>query len=105
MATNPDNYAWNVVRSEFDDMLLHHAEECGAAVFQQTKVSEINFSIDDGQGNLRPTGAQLVRHTGEKGYISFDYLIDASGRSGVMSTKVCRFHSIIPCVPRLKAMT
>lgn len=39
---------------------------------------------------LRPVSAEYVRASGEKGSISFDYLVDASGKNGVMSTKYLR---------------
>ena len=72
-------------------MLLRHAEACGASVFEQTKVSEIEF-VNRSQDDLRPIKANFMRHTGERGTISFDYLVDASGRNGIMSTKVCSLY-------------
>lgn len=69
-------------------MLLRHASSCGASVFEQTKVSEIEFVKRD-RDDLRPFKAHFMRHTGERGSIAFDYLVDASGRNGIMSTKVC----------------
>jgi flavin-dependent dehydrogenase len=74
--------AWQVVRSEMDKILLDHARELGVNVFEQTAVREIEF--DDG----RPVAAQWTSaETGESGRISFDYLVDASGRAGMMATK------------------
>jgi flavine halogenase len=69
-------------------MLLRHASSCGASVFEQTKVSEIEF-VNRNRDDLRPFKAHFMSHTGEKGSIAFDYLVDASGRNGIMSTKVC----------------
>lgn len=73
------------VRSEFDDILLRHAEDSGAKVFEETKVTEIKFA--EGK-ELRPISAVYVRRDGQTGEIGFDYLVDASGRNGIMSTKV-----------------
>ena len=71
------------VRSEFDDILLNHAASCGATIVQETKVNEIIF---DG---ARPVAARwkAQTHNGAEGTIYFDYLVDASGRNGVMSVK------------------
>ncbi|KAG2064894.1 FAD/NAD(P)-binding domain-containing protein [Suillus decipiens] len=72
------NSVWNVVRSEFDKLLLDHSASCGAKVFEQTSSS-------------RPVAAEWLRSAdGEAGEITFDYLVDASGRAGLMSTKHLR---------------
>ncbi|KAI0332267.1 FAD/NAD-P-binding domain-containing protein [Cubamyces sp. BRFM 1775] len=125
------NYsAWNVVRSEFDHLLLQHAASCGAHVYEQTRVTEIHFDESsasspaphhigtpplhayENEHATRPTprrrtsavefaldaatnAARLGRPRsalyetafGGKGEITFDYLVDASGRAGIMSTK------------------
>jgi len=65
VSLDPTNGAWNVVRSEFDDILLKHSVECGAKVFQETKVvsiasapkSESSFSIDPKTPEFRPISA------------------------------------------------
>ncbi|OAX32582.1 hypothetical protein K503DRAFT_701811, partial [Rhizopogon vinicolor AM-OR11-026] len=74
------------VRSEFDDLLLRHASKCGATVIEETKVTDLQF---DGEGSSsRPVSATWKNTgTGLEGRISFDYLVDASGRNGIMSTK------------------
>ncbi|KAF5351714.1 hypothetical protein D9756_007522 [Leucocoprinus leucothites] len=43
VALGHNNNAWNVVRSEFDQLLLNHARASGAAVYEQTKVDAIHF--------------------------------------------------------------
>ncbi|KIP05710.1 putative halogenase [Phlebiopsis gigantea 11061_1 CR5-6] len=75
------NSTWNVVRAEFDDLLLAHAATCGATVVQETRVSEIHF---DG---ARPVAASWAAQDGSAGRIAFEYLVDASGRNGLMSVK------------------
>lgn len=77
------------IRSEFDNLLLRHAEESGVQVFEETKVTEIKFAETKGP-EIRPTSAIYTRNGGGTGEIRFDYLVDASGRNGIMSTKVCR---------------
>ncbi|KAG6855641.1 Flavin-dependent halogenase armH1 [Tephrocybe sp. NHM501043] len=78
---DPNNIAWNVIRSEFDELLLRHASASGVKVFEGYKVTDIKFSGE------RPVSAVYeVQHNKSK-EISFDYLVDASGRTGLMSTK------------------
>ncbi|KAG2139473.1 hypothetical protein BD769DRAFT_1350799, partial [Suillus cothurnatus] len=82
IALNPSNGSWNVIRSEFDDLLFRHASKCGATVFDNTRIAEIQFEGE------RPVSANWTNaSTGTKGRISFSYLVDASGRNGIMSTK------------------
>ncbi|KAF5320184.1 hypothetical protein D9611_010302 [Ephemerocybe angulata] len=91
---DPNNGSWNVVRSEFDELLLRHSAACGATVLEDHKVVEVHFT-DDGERHStqgkgitsRPCAVTYSRSSGETGKISFDYLVDASGRNGVMSTK------------------
>ncbi|KAF9564816.1 FAD binding domain-containing protein [Agrocybe pediades] len=47
VALGHNNNAWNVVRSEFDQMLLNHARSTGASVYERTKVEAISFSSAD----------------------------------------------------------
>jgi flavin-dependent dehydrogenase len=69
-------------RSEFDKILLDHAEITGAQVFQSTKVMSLDFSGE------RPVSAQWAHGpSSQSGVITFDYLVDASGRTGLMSTR------------------
>ncbi|KAM7212110.1 hypothetical protein V8F06_012510 [Rhypophila decipiens] len=79
----PNGYAWNVVRSESDMIMFQHAADCGARTFDGTKVESIEFD-----SNEQPVSAKWVsRKDGSSGNITFDYLVDASGRSGLLSTK------------------
>ncbi|MCI0519455.1 MAG: tryptophan 7-halogenase [Chloroflexi bacterium] len=90
-------YAFQVVRSDFDLFLLEHARSQGVKVFEGVEVRGIGF---DGE---RPVSAQwLVKHSdngrsGKQGEIRFEYLIDASGRNGVMANhylKNRRYHKM-----------
>ncbi|KAH9918791.1 uncharacterized protein B0H18DRAFT_661236 [Fomitopsis serialis] len=138
VALGSDNAAWNVVRAEFDHLLLQHAAASGARVFEQTRVTELLFDaqpakttparqsahrpslnrkVSAGSSSLRavaeesplpadaassgktskeseqnvgfgrPIKAIYETANGGRGEIDFEYLIDASGRAGVMSTK------------------
>src|SRR4051812_2449006 len=68
-----------------DDLMLKHAAKQGVNVFEETKVESIEFEGDP--KTSRPISAKWVKKDGTSGDISFDWLIDASGRAGVMSTK------------------
>jgi flavin-dependent dehydrogenase len=78
-------YAFQVARSEFDQFMLKHSASQGARVFEGVEVRGIEF---DGE---RPVAASWsVKSSdngdaGRQGQIRFDYLIDASGRNGVMA--------------------
>ncbi|KAF4583089.1 FAD/NAD(P)-binding domain-containing protein [Ophiocordyceps camponoti-floridani] len=93
-ALGPDGYAWNLIRSESDDLLFRHARTCGAHAFDETKVDAIQFEAnanrDEAGGPGRPVSATWSRKDGSTGSITFDYLVDASGRNGILSTKYLR---------------
>ncbi|KAF8829406.1 hypothetical protein HHX47_DHR3000525 [Lentinula edodes] len=96
-----ENSSWNVVRSEFDDLLLNHARSCGASVFEQTKATAVNFEYVNDFEIKKPTSVSWAltppgkgqascketSNTAIRGTTSFKYLIDTSGRAGLMSTK------------------
>jgi flavin-dependent dehydrogenase len=74
-------YSFQVVRAEFDQLLLEHAKSQGVKVFEGTEIRNLSFDGD------RPCSAIWSRGTegSDTGEISFDYLVDASGRAGVMA--------------------
>jgi len=78
-----------VVRSEADDLLFRHAAECGVKTFDETKVASIEFSAteSDDRNPGRTKSATWTRKDGSSGTISLDYIVDASGRAGLISTK------------------
>jgi len=88
-------YAFQVIRSEFDQQLLEHAKTQGVRVLEGVEVRDLAF---DGE---RPTSAGWLRggsngDVGE-GRIAFEVLVDASGRSGLMGTRYLknrRFHKV-----------
>ncbi|KAJ3998709.1 hypothetical protein F5050DRAFT_1742720 [Lentinula boryana] len=101
VAIGQEHSSWNVVRSEFDELLLNHARSCGASVFEQTKATAVNFKCDCGSETKKPVsvswaltppgkGPASMKETSEaiiRGTTSFKYLIDTSGRAGLMSNK------------------
>jgi len=55
-------------------------------VFEETRAETIEFS-DAETGRGRPLAATWRNKAGDTGRIAFEWLIDASGRQGIMSTK------------------
>ncbi|KAJ7715659.1 hypothetical protein DFH07DRAFT_974122 [Mycena maculata] len=78
------NHALNVNRAEYDDVLFRHAGSQGTKIFDGHKVISLQFSAEDSD---RPIAAEWSNKAGNKGIIKFDYLIDASGRYGLLSDK------------------
>ncbi|WP_394840530.1 tryptophan 7-halogenase [Pendulispora brunnea] len=74
--------SWQVDRAEFDQLLLEHAKSNGVAVTTGVSAREVTFH----EG--RPTAVRCVPDQGAPFDIDdFDYLIDASGRNGLLSTR------------------
>ena len=63
---------------------MKNAANNGVKVFQGVKVVNIVFSD---QNPERPVAAEWVSKAGAKGSVSFEWLVDASGRAGIMSTR------------------
>ena len=82
-----------MVRSEADDLIFRHAGKCGAKIFDGVKVESVEFTESDIMVPKdakvadigRPTSATYKHKDGTTGSINFDYLIDASGRQGLVS--------------------
>ena len=85
-------HSYQVPRAEFDHMLLKHAATQGVQVFEGTSVRQLEF---DGE---RPIAAQWEQKaTGAAGTIGFDFMIDATGRHGIMANRYLknrRFHEV-----------
>ncbi|WP_410600321.1 NAD(P)/FAD-dependent oxidoreductase [Amycolatopsis sp. lyj-90] len=85
--------AWQVIRADFDKILLDHAREVGVDVTEGIAVKKLDFDGD------RPVAAHWAeaKNPANSGRIEFDYLVDASGRGGVMATKYLKnrkFHNV-----------
>jgi flavin-dependent dehydrogenase len=72
--------SYQVTRSEFDKLLLDHAGEAGAEIYQETVVEGANF--DDGGVELR-----IRQREDQPRNLRVKYLIDASGRNSFLGTK------------------
>lgn len=78
-----NSYSYQVPRQDFDHLLLNHARSQGVQVFEGVEVRKISFE------NERPRSVNWVSKTeaGVSGELSFDFVVDASGRSSVMMTR------------------
>jgi flavin-dependent dehydrogenase len=75
-------YSWQVERADFDKLLLDHAAEQGATVHEARRVSQLH------RENGRFVAATWVDpKTGRTGIHEFDYVVDASGRAGLLVNK------------------
>jgi flavin-dependent dehydrogenase len=79
--TGNHTYSFQVRRAEFDQLLLEHSKSQGVKVFEGTEIRHLSFDGD------RPRSATWSQPGGATGEISFDFLIDASGRAGIMATR------------------
>lgn len=92
-AAGPNGYSWNVIRSEADEILFKHAASCGAKTFDATKVDSIVF--ESGTATKahpgRPVSVTWTQKAedgaSKSGTVAFEYLVDASGRNGLLSTR------------------
>ena len=73
---------WQVVRSEFDKMMLDNAREHGVDVHEGTRVLDVIF--DDG----RATGVRIKREDGSTEEIRARVVVDASGQNGLISNRL-----------------
>lgn len=72
--------------------MLKYAARSGVNVIEGVQVQEILFdnsavNAEDDSTIGRPVSANWKLKTGETGTIKFEWLVDASGRAGIMSTK------------------
>jgi flavin-dependent dehydrogenase len=67
------NYGYQVVRAEFDAILLKHAATKGAHIFEETAVESAAFTRDGVRVTVQLAGGERRDYTGA-------FLVDASGR-------------------------
>jgi flavin-dependent dehydrogenase len=74
--------SFQVKRAEFDALLLQHARESGAAVFEEARVTEVLFSAD----GRRARGVKvLLKGEGEPRSLEAKVVVDATGRDALMA--------------------
>ncbi len=75
---HPRSQTWQVVRSEFDQLLLNNARDFGVDVHEETRVMHVIF---DG---TRAIGARMKSVDGTERDVFAKVVIDASGQSSVL---------------------
>ncbi len=80
---------WQVLRSEFDEMLYNNAAEKGAECHQQTRVLEVLFDGPVGKGsNPRATGVRIETADGKSRDISARVVVDATGQQSIIANRL-----------------
>jgi flavin-dependent dehydrogenase len=72
---------WQVTRAVFDQMLIEHAAEQGATVYQKTQVKQVLFEGD------RAVGVEALMADGSLQRFSAKVVIDATGQTALLSNK------------------
>ncbi|MBV9389290.1 MAG: tryptophan 7-halogenase [Chroococcidiopsidaceae cyanobacterium CP_BM_ER_R8_30] len=85
---------FQVIRSEFDNLLLRHAESQGVDVREEHKVIDVIFEGD------RCNGVKYINSQGEVKEARASYVVDASGQAAVLG----KYFDIVDYDPRLKSV-
>lgn len=72
---------WQVTRSEFDKLLLEHAEEQGAVVRQGVAVKQVLFDDE------KAKGVEVQMKDGSRQTFFANVIVDATGQSAMLSNK------------------
>ncbi|MBI3652235.1 MAG: tryptophan 7-halogenase [Acidobacteria bacterium] len=72
---------WQVTRAEFDKLLIEHAEEQGATVYQQTLIKQVLFAGE------RAIGVEAQMADGSRQTFHAKVVIDATGQTAMLSNK------------------
>ncbi len=72
---------WQVVRSEFDQMMLENAREHGVDAHEQIRVRDVIMEGD------RVVGVKLMDADGQSHEVRAKVVVDASGQSGLLMNK------------------
>ena len=73
---------WQVVRSEFDQMMLNNAREHGVDVHEGVRVVEVLFEGD------RAVGVKIRPESGPDREVRARVVVDASGQNGLLQNKL-----------------
>jgi flavin-dependent dehydrogenase len=87
---------WQVVRSEFDEMMLNNAQEHGVQVRQGVRVLDIILAGD------RAVGVEIIDEQGERHRINSEVVVDASGQSSLMINKLRHLELLRGCLSRFR---
>ncbi|MEU3843837.1 tryptophan 7-halogenase [Streptomyces sp. NPDC028635] len=84
----PAAYSFQVIRSQFDHLLLEHARAQGADVREEVRAGQVMFENGGAAGPpRRAVEAAWAGRNDSAGRIRFRHLVDASGRAGLLATR------------------
>src|SRR5439155_9597999 len=79
---------WQVVRSEFDKMMLDNAREHGAEVWENANVIDIHFEPTETDSLPKATGVTVSLGQSQIANLKSKIIIDATGTSALLSRKL-----------------
>jgi flavin-dependent dehydrogenase len=79
---------WQVLRSEFDKMMLDNAVENGVEVWQPANVTEILLEPTDNDYLPKATGVIVTKPDGTTQKLSAKVVVDATGTNALLSKKL-----------------
>lgn len=79
---------WQVVRGEFDKMMLDNAAEHGVDVWQEANVHDVIFEPAENDTLPRATGVIVSRKGESPLRVNAKVVVDATGTSGLLSKKL-----------------
>jgi len=88
MNPHESSQTWQVVRSEFDRMMLDNAREHGVEVWEEANVSEVLFEPSETDALPRATGVVVTRKDQQPARVEAKVVVDASGASALISRKL-----------------
>jgi flavin-dependent dehydrogenase len=77
------DHAWQVRRSEFDEILFRHAARCGADAREKMRVREVNLGDDGSRPDVTATDEAGVEHTWSPRFV-----VDATGRDTFLGNRL-----------------
>src|SRR5262249_54053704 len=78
---------WQVLRSEFDQLMLENAAEHGVEVHQNVRVRDVLFDGDSEATAARATGVSVQYAGGRLEEVPAQVVVDASGQSTVIGRR------------------
>jgi flavin-dependent dehydrogenase len=79
--TDESNLSFQVIRSEFDDLLLRHSQSLGADVRQETRVLDVDLGDERSIVTARRADGTTETHAAR-------FVVDASGRDTFLSNRM-----------------
>ena len=79
---------WQVLRSEFDQMMLDNASQHGVDVWQEANATEVHFAEAAHDSLPRATGVSVIRKGESARRLGAKVVVDASGSNALIARKL-----------------